>query len=113
MSALWGVFLSFGGNKARVVPFCWSSMVVHRATVPNQLHFDKYYTYAVKAHPELAKPVGDHHDTAVAEIVFSFMTNRRDGIDKLFEEGELATYVPQFVRIRFDKIPCSPADPHC
>ena len=43
-----------------------------------------------KAHPELA---------ATNEIVFTYITNRRGAMANVYEQGELETYVPRFVRL--------------
>ena len=50
------------------------------------------HAFTAKAHPELAA-----HD----EIVFTYIANRRGALQHVYEEGELGTYIPRFVRLRY------------
>jgi hypothetical protein len=52
--------------------------------------FVAFVPLEAKSHPELAAP---------NEIVFTYISNRRGAMTNVYEEGELETYVPLFVRL--------------
>jgi len=71
----------------------WSSHVVYQIPEPWGAEDSEYAAYAVKAHPELA------HDD---EIVLTYNVNLRNDplMGRLFEQGEVETYVPAFIRVQ-------------
>lgn len=74
----------------------WASTVVHSIPAPYD-DLSLYRCYAGKGHPQLA---GTRQQPGQGvELVFSYVCNMPSDSAYLFEEGQLALYTPQFVRL--------------
>lgn len=75
----------------------WASTVVHSIAAPYD-DLSVYRCYAGKGHPQLAGSAEQRPGQGV-ELVFSYVCNAPSDAAYLFEEGQLALYAPQFVRV--------------
>jgi hypothetical protein len=73
----------------------WQASVVHSIAAPYD-DLATYRCYAGKGHPQLA---GTRRPGQGVELVFSYVCNAPFDSAYLFEDGQLALYAPQFVRV--------------
>ncbi len=73
----------------------WASTVVHSVAAPYD-DLARFRCYAGKGHPQLT---GARRPGQGVELVFSYVCNAPSDATYLFEEGHLALYAPQFVRV--------------